>query len=745
MSIFEAFRRAMVGLLIAGALGIVIAGIFLGYSAYTLPLSPNAASEQAPAAMVFADTSGQPVSARGVFRGDKLSADQLPQNLVQAVVAIEDRRFFSHGGIDLRGIARAVWHNLTGHSIEGASTITQQLARITYLSPERSIRRKVQEAMLALWLESRLSKQEILARYLNSVYFGAGAYGADAAAKRYFGKKAADLTLAESVMLAGLVRAPSQLAPNRNPEAARRRADTVIQAMVDTGALDKPRADDLRAHPAKLAVSPEAEPGQNYFFDAAADEVKRLVGSPPLDLKVGTTLDVRLQQAAERIVEHWLTTAGANRQVGQAALIAMAPDGAIVAMIGGRDYRESQFNRAVQAHRQPGSLFKVIVYLTALNAGYTADSVVEDRPVQIGDWEPKNFENRYRGPVSLRTAFAHSINTVAAQLVQAVGVQRVIDTARSLGIQSELPPVPSLALGSAEVTLLEMTRVMGALAINSKSVEPYTIRSIAAQAAAPLYNRPETVRDPPPWNRAELVRLMEGVVTEGTGKAARLDRRTAGKTGTTQDYRDAWFVGFTTELVTGVWVGNDDNSPMDGVTGGDIPARIWHDFMVEAGHILATKPQAPTSPASETAAPTPAPSAPPAAPAAPQQAMAPPAPGTEAVERNDGPSEPAVPISGVPLVLDTATLVINGTVVRLSGVEGQSGPFAVELLRYIRGREVACMPTDPEAGDYRCRLGDRDLGEIVILSGAGRALDNAPREMVAAQTMAQRARRGIWR
>jgi len=759
MSIFEAFRRAVLGLVVVAAIAVVGAGIFLGYIAYTLPLSPNAAIDQAPAAMLFADAAGQPVSARGVYRGDKLSADQLPANLVKAVVAIEDRRFYSHNGIDPHGIARAAWHNLTGHGgTEGASTITQQLARLTYLSSERTIRRKVQEAMLALWLESRLSKEEILARYLSNVYFGAGAYGADAAAKRYYGKKAGELSPAEAVMLAGLVRAPSQLAPSRNPEAARRRAETVIQAMVATGALDKARADELRAHPATLAVSPEAEPGQNYFLDAAADEVKRLVGGPPLDLKVSTTLDARLQRAAEQIVNHWLATAGSNRHAGQAALIAMAPDGAILAMVGGRDYRESQFNRAIQAHRQPGSLFKVVVYLTALNAGYTPDSIVEDRPVQIGDWEPKNFENRYRGPVNLRTAFTHSINTVAAQLVQAVGVQRVIDTAKSLGIQSELPPVPSLALGSAEVTLLEMTRVMDALAINSKSVESYTIRSIAVQSAAPLYTRSETVRDPPPWNRTELVRLLEGVVAEGTGKAARLDRRAAGKTGTTQDYRDAWFVGFTNDLVAGVWVGNDDNSPMDGVVGGDIPAKIWHDFMTEAGRILATKPQPQASPAPEAAAraappsvpvPPPVPSAPPAAPPAQQPVVASikpeTAPTQPASEQNDGPAEPAVPVSGVPMVLDTGTLIVQGTVVHLTGVVGESGPFAIELLRHIRGREVACTPTDPEAGEYRCRLGDRDIGEAVILNGAGRALNNAPQEIVAAQMTAQRLRRGIWR
>jgi membrane peptidoglycan carboxypeptidase len=364
--------------------------------------------------------------------------------------------------------------------------------------------------------------------------------------------------------------------------------------------------------------------------------------------------------------------------------------------------------------------------------------------VQIGDWAPQNFEKRYRGPVTLHTAFAHSINTVAAQLVQAIGVQRVIDTAKSLGIQSDLPAVPSLALGSAELTLLEMTRAMDAIAINSKSVEAYTIRSIAAQSAAPLYNRSETVRDPPPWDRATLVRLLEAVVAEGTGKAARLDRRTAGKTGTTQEYRDAWFVGFTSNLVTGVWVGNDDNSPMDGVVGGDIPAKIWHDFMTEAGRILATQPQPQTVPAPVAGSGGTSPTGPsPAVAAAVQQGQ--PERQQASLEQNDGPADPAIPLSGVPLVLDTGTLVIAGSVVHLSGVEGQSGPFIGELLRHIRGRPVSCTPTNAETAEYRCMLGNRDLGEAVVLNGAARARADAPQDVLAAQLDAQRARRGIWR
>jgi membrane peptidoglycan carboxypeptidase len=368
----------------------------------------------------------------------------------------------------------------------------------------------------------------------------------------------------------------------RNPQAARQRADTVIKAMMAAGYLDEARAAAARAHPAKLAVPPETEPGQNYFVDTAESELKRLVGSPPMDLAADTTLDLRLQEAAERVVDKWLAQDGVPRHAGQAALVALAPDGAVLALVGGRDYALSQFNRAVQAQRQPGSLFKIFVYLAAFNAGYTPDSILVDQPVTIGDWEPKNFESGYQGPVTLRRAFAQSINTVSVQLTRSVGAERVIDIAKSLGVHTELPAVPSLALGSAEVTLLDMTAAMDAIAVDSKAIEPYTIRRIHTGTRATLYARPNAVIETPSWNRNALVQLLEEVVNNGTGRSARLGRRAAGKTGTTQDYRDAWFIGFTSDIVVGVWVGNDDNSPMDGIVGGDLPARIWHDYVQES-------------------------------------------------------------------------------------------------------------------------------------------------------------------
>jgi penicillin-binding protein 1A len=734
-------RSAFLGVLWAGTAAALLVAAFVGYCAFTLPFAGGIATEPTPAAIVFTADNGRVFAARGVSKGNRVAIDQLPADLIHAVIAIEDRRFFAHHGIDIRGMLRAAWHNMRDDgAVQGASTITQQLVRMSYLSPERSLRRKLQEVMIALWLEARLDKDEILARYLNTAYFGAGAYGIDAAAQRYFGKKAASLDLSESAMLAGLVRAPSQLAPNRNTEAAQRRADAVLGAMVAAGYLDEARAAAARAHPAKLAVPPETPPGQNYFVDAAESELKRLIGSPPMDLGVDTTLDPRLQDAAERVVAKWLGREGARRHVGQAALVALAPDGAVLALVGGTDYAQSQFNRAVQARRQPGSLFKIFVYLAAFNAGYTPDSIIVDQPVRIGDWEPKNFEGGYQGPVALRTAFAQSINTVSVQLTQSVGVQRVIDTARSFGVHTELPAVPSLALGSAEVTLLDMTGAMDAIAVNAKAIEPYTIRKVRAGARAPLYTRPETAIETPGWNRAALVPLLEAVVNNGTGRAARLGRRAAGKTGTTQDYRDAWFVGFTTDIVVGVWVGNDDNSPMERVVGGDLPAKIWHDYVEEAERILsrpvAEITRAPAGSGGDATG---------AIPGQPVGSAGTAGPAAENASASAASAEAPAILRGVPAVTDTATLVFRGRTAHLTGVEGEKGEFARELVRYIGGREVVCEPSEPATTQYRCKVGNIDLGEAVILNGAGRAAANASERLLSAEEKAQVAGRGVWR
>lgn len=722
-------RRRVLRVLLWTGGGVVFAlAAFVVYCLYTLPLATQKPAAATPAALVLEADNGRPFATRGVYKGRWIAADQLPGDFVHAVVAIEDRRFFQHPGIDFWGIARAALVDLaTGSLQQGASTITQQLVRMDYLSPRRTLVRKVQEALLAIWLEHRLSKIQILTRYVNTAYYGAGAYGIDAAAERYFGKHAPALDLAQSAMLAGLVNAPSALAPTSNLEGARARADAVLKAMVEQGAITPAQAAAARAHPARLVVPPVTRPGRNYFADTAQDEVKRLIGVPLSDLTVKTTLDPALQDLAERVVHHWLARDGRKRHIGQAALVALAPDGAVLAMVGGRNYDRSQFNRVTQALRQPGSLFKIFVYLAAFNAGYTPDSVLTDRPVDIDGWKPQDYERRYRGPVTLTTAFADSINTISAQLVQKLGVGRVIAMARSLGITTPLPAVPSLALGSADVTLLEMTRAMDTIATDTKSLKPYTVEAISAGKGAALYTHPAPAVERPTWHWREMMELLQAVVKDGTGRAAQLDRPVGGKTGTTNDYRDAWFVGFTTDFVVGVWCGNDDNSPMKGVVGGSVPAGIWHDFVAGAERIEARETGAGTRRVS-FAAPVASSYTPvPPASAAPPQSAAP--PGT---------------IAGIPLIIDTGTLMFRGHLVRLAGVEGETGRLAEEMARFIAGRPVTCRPARSSAGAYRCRIGDTDLARAVLYNGGGRAAPDAPPALKTVEQRARAAGRGLW-
>lgn len=564
-----------------------IPAAYIAYCLVTIPFAGGAAVQPTPSAMVFDGEDGQPFATRGILKGHPITADHLPPLLAKAAVAIEDRRFYDHGGIDLRAILRAIWNDAAGHNLQGASTITQQLARRLYLTPDRTLKRKVQEAALAEWLELRYSKNQILARYLNTAYFGDGAYGADAAAQRYFGKPAQKLSLGEAAMLAGLIKAPSQLDPDRNPQGAQQRAGTVLDAMVQSGAITRQQAEAKRQDPPIIRAAAQTPPGANYFLDTAAADVKAQVGQSTDDLTIATTLDPRLQHIAETVVARHLAVSGKAKNIQQAALVALRPDGAILAMVGGRDYDQSQFNRVTQARRQPGSLFKAFVYLTALRKGYTPDSVMVDQPVRIGDWEPDNYGDRYLGPVTLRTAFAHSLNSVAVQLGEAVGIPAVIETARQFGIRSEIPAVPSVALGSGAVTPLEMTRAFAAIASNAVGVDSYAVRSIRDDGKV-VYTRPAEAKGAVdnPTIHAEMLDLLSSVVRGGTGTAARLDRPVGGKTGTSEDYRDAWFVGFTSDLVVGVWVGNDDNAPMNGVVGGSVPAAIWHDFVGAAEPLL---------------------------------------------------------------------------------------------------------------------------------------------------------------
>lgn len=723
---------------VLGAFSVVTAFVcaLVAYSIATLPLDGGLVVTPTPSALTIEAEDGRNFATRGVFKGAKLAAADLPDHLKAAVIAIEDRRFYEHIGIDLRGILRAAWRNWQGGGTrEGGSTITQQLARLMFLSSDQNLRRKVQEALLALWLERKIEKQEILLRYLNTAYFGAGAYGVDAAARRYFDKPTKDLNLAEAAMLAGLVRAPSQLAPTRNLGGAKERANTVLLAMLETKAITEQQAADARAAPVVLRIPTETPPGANYLVDMIEADTRRVIGVATGDLTLRTTIDLELQRVAEGVIARRLDKDGARKNVSQAALIALAPDGAIKAMVGGRDYEASQFNRATQAKRQAGSAFKLFVYLAALQKGYTPQSIVVDEPTQIGDWEPQNASGRFRGRMPLRTAFAQSSNSVAAQLGSEIGIPNVIALAKKLGVKSELPSVPSLALGSAEVTLLEMTRAYAVVATGKESLEPYAVRSIQTDSQKPLFNY--VAPGPIPASalgesRAMMLELLQAVVREGTGKSASLQQApVGGKTGTTQEYRDAWFIGFTQELTVGIWLGNDDNSPMEKVTGGGLPAEIFQDFLTQAVLLLAKMPtpKAGNRDGGGLSASSPTLSA----ETRPSQITAAPEPKSEA--------RPAV--RGVPEVLDTGTLLIGGAPLRLEGVSSEGGTAARQLARFLRRQEISCSVGENSL--HRCQIDGEDLAEIIIAAGGARATADAPAHLIAAENQARSARLGIWR
>jgi 1A family penicillin-binding protein len=704
---------ALVALPAAALAGLVV------YSFATLPPLGGVMPETGQRALTVEADDGRVFATRGTFQGQKLTAADLPPRMAQAIIAIEDRRFRSHWGVDPRGLLRALWRNATGGGIrEGASTITQQYVRLTSLTQEKTLRRKIQEAFLALRVESTMSKDEILLGYLNTAYFGAGAYGLDAAARRYFGKGAKALTLPEAAMLAGLVRAPSQLAPTRNFGGAKERADVVLQTMVETGAITAAEADKARAQTITLRTPPETPPGTNYFLDMVSGEAKRLADTAG-DVTVRTTLNLDLQSLAEGVVARRMDAEGAKKKAGQAAMVVMNKEGAILAMVGGRDYEDSQFNRAVQAKRQAGSLFKLFVYLTAYENGFTPETVLVDRPIQIGDWEPQNSTGRFKGAMPLRAAFAQSVNTVAAQLADEVGIPAVIATARRLGVTSDLPNVPSLALGSAEVTLLEMTRAYTGVLAGLVPVDAYSVHAIRGGAPQPLYVRPEARggKALPTEPRAMMLESLQAVVDGGTGKAARVSGMPAGgKTGTTQDYRDAWFVGMTPDLIVGVWVGNDDNSSMNRVGGGDIPASLFHDFIQRASAQMARGRKRPSA------------------------ARAEPAPAREVT-----PAATATAIRGVPDVIDTGTLAFRGRTVRLLGVDGEGGALARQLARYLRRREVACTPAaGGETGPLRCQIDGDDLAALILAAGGARASEDAPADLLAAEEQARSERVGLW-
>ena len=554
-----------------GFAGLVL--ITLIWLIVTAPLSRALEPLDDPA-MLLLSTEGQPIARRGAIKDEPVTIAELDPLTPAAFIAIEDRRFRRHWGIDPRAIGRAMVANVQAGGVrQGGSTITQQLAKTSFLSSDRSLKRKAQEVIIAFWLEAWLTKDEILSRYLSSVYFGDGVYGLRAASRHYFGRAPQDLNLGQSAMLAGMVQAPSRLAPTKNLALARKRSKLVLQAMADTGVISP-----ARAHAAKMARPVRQSTGVptgTYFADWVAPEAQKAFDADYGEVRVPTTLDADLQRIAVRAV--------ANAPIGdaQAALVAMRPDGRVVAMVGGRSYKESPFNRATQARRQPGSAFKLFVYLAALRAGYRPGDLIEDSPITIDGWSPANVDGVYRGPISLREAFLRSSNAAAVRLSERVGRQNVLRAARELGITSPLPDSPSVALGTAGVSLLELTSAYAAIASGRYPVEARGLPlDQPEEGIASFFARSGSLDRERDWG--PMLDLLWAAANEGTGRRAALGVPTFGKTGTTQNNRDALFVGFAGNLVVGVWIGRDDDKSLGGMTGGTAPARLWRNFMASA-------------------------------------------------------------------------------------------------------------------------------------------------------------------
>lgn len=533
-------------------------------------------------AVTFLDVNGNEIGKRGILHNDAVPLDQIPDVLIKATLSTEDRRFFEHYGIDVLGTMRALLTNVQANEVvQGGSTLTQQLAKNVFLTPERSLRRKIQEAILAVYLERKFSKSQILEMYINRVYFGAGAYGIEAAAQRYFRKPAKDLTLAEAATLAGLVKAPSNLDPTKNPKGARDRAQLVLDAMVDTGAISAQDEKAALANPLKVSKFAGRSSG-NYPADWISNQLSDLTGPLDTDVVVETTIDAKLQNLAEQSLRQGLDKSGGKLRVSQGALVAMDPDGAVRAMVGGRSYAESQFNRAISANRQPGSTFKPFVYLAALMNGATPDTIRDDAPITLAGWSPKDFSREYRGPVSLTTALALSLNTVAVRLCAEVGPKAVVAVAHSLGINSNLEPNPSIALGTSEVTPLEITSAYATFANGGRMVIPYVVKRIKTEKGKVLFQRqaPGNQRVIEDDKVGMMNAMMSQTLTVGTARKYGLPGwQSAGKSGTSQNYRDAWFIGYTSHMVTAVWLGNDDGTSTSKMTGGSLPAQIWNEFM----------------------------------------------------------------------------------------------------------------------------------------------------------------------
>lgn len=568
----------------------ILGGLGLMYFVGTLPDIRDLNTIKKQQGITVETEDGRIIATYGDVYGAYVPYDKIPKSLIQAVIATEDRRFFQHHGVDFFGIARAMVVNITSGKLrQGASTVTQQVAKNVFLTPERTFSRKVREMLLAFWLEGRYSKEDIMAIYLNRVYLGSGTFGIDAASRRYFNKPATELDLVESAMIAGLLKAPSRYAPTASSERAMSRAHQVLVNMADNGALDKQQIKPALQAFAKAPKHTVEGSDVRYYGDWIVDQLPDFVGNSEDDIVVVTSFDPDIQEVAADTLENALSMEGDTKRVSQGAVVTMAPDGAVKAMVGGKSYSESQYNRAAQAKRQPGSSFKLFGYLAALEAGYTPMAQVEDAPItlRVGNqnWSPDNYSSgKYKGLVTLAQAFRESLNTPAVRVAQYAGFSRVAQMAERLGIPN-VPARPSIALGSVEATLLEMTGAYAHLANNGNKVEPYGILEIRTVKGESLYKREAPGSNPVlAEGTVNMMNYMLMQVTRaGTGTRASLPGRdVAGKTGTSQNYKDAWFIGFTPQLVTGVWLGNDNNRPMANVTGGSLPATIWHDVMVKA-------------------------------------------------------------------------------------------------------------------------------------------------------------------
>lgn len=560
---------------------IAVIGIVIWVGAHLPPIQSLEIPKRPPTIQIVG-MDGSMLAQRGEMAGANVPLKDLPPYLPKAFIAIEDRRFYSHFGIDPVGILRALITNVLHRGVsQGGSTLTQQLAKNLFLTQERTMARKLQEAELAIWLERKHSKNEILELYLNRVYFGSGAYGVEAAAQKYFGKPARSVTIAEAAMLAGLVKSPSRLAPNRNSEGAEARAKIVLAAMADAKFITEAQAQASIGHPS-YNVKPVGAGTVNYVADWIGEVLDDLVGQIDDSIKVETTIDPKLQAVAEAAVIDELAAKSVKFNVSQGALVAMTPDGAVRAMVGGRNYSDSQYNRAVTAKRQPGSSFKPFVYLTAMEQGLTPDTVRQDAPIEVKGWKPENYTHEYFGAVTLTQALAMSLNTVAIRLGLEVGPKNVVRTAHRLGISSKLEPNASIALGTSEVSVVELVGAYAAFANGGFAAAPHVVTRIRTLEGKLLYMRQADEHNQviEPRYVGMMNTMMRETLISGTAKKAEIPGwQAAGKTGTSQDYRDAWFVGYTSNLVTGVWLGNDDNSPTKKATGGGLPVEVWTRFM----------------------------------------------------------------------------------------------------------------------------------------------------------------------